>query len=163
MLKKFPLTLKIRALHKMVNIFNKSLKKQFIFSLICNLNFSALFVCFGSLYNDDLTVSPAQVVPILAAAVHFQLQDLIEQCTEVMINSLNRRNAISYYKAADKYSIDSALDLIIEWFEVNLIYYKTKISFLHQIPPKLMEFLLSRPNLVPKHMETCVYQLLRNW
>lgn len=44
---------------------------------------------FGSLYNSDIALNPLDIVPILATATMFQLDGLIEQCTEVMMETIN--------------------------------------------------------------------------
>lgn len=49
----------------------------------------ALQVVFGSLYNADIALNPLEIVPILATATMFQLDGLIEQCTEVMMETIN--------------------------------------------------------------------------
>lgn len=51
--------------------------------------FLALQVVFGSLYNSDIALNPLEIVPILATATMFQLDGLIEQCTEVMMETIN--------------------------------------------------------------------------
>jgi len=58
-----------------------------IFYSICNV--IALQVVFGSLYNADIALNPLEIVPILATATMFQLDGLIEQCTEVMMETIN--------------------------------------------------------------------------
>lgn len=44
---------------------------------------------FGSLYEAEVALNPLEVVSILATATMFQLDDLIEQCTELMLETIN--------------------------------------------------------------------------
>lgn len=44
---------------------------------------------FGSLYNCEITLNPLQIVSTLATATMFQLDGLIEKCTEVMLETIN--------------------------------------------------------------------------
>lgn len=53
------------------------------------MTFLALKVVFGSLYNDEVTLNPLEIVPILATATMFQLDGIIEKCTEVMLETIN--------------------------------------------------------------------------
>lgn len=55
----------------------------------------------GSLYNCEIILNPLEIVPILATATMFQLDGLIEKCTEVMLETINpkvsiRKNTIYY-------------------------------------------------------------------
>lgn len=49
----------------------------------------ALKVVLGSLYNCEIVLNPLEIVPILATATMFQLDGLIEKCTEVMLETIN--------------------------------------------------------------------------
>lgn len=51
--------------------------------------FSALKVVLGSLYNCEITLNPLEIVSILATATMFQLDGLIQECTEVMLETIN--------------------------------------------------------------------------
>lgn len=44
---------------------------------------------FGSLYNDEVTLNPMEIVGTLATATMFQLDGIIEKCTEVMLETIN--------------------------------------------------------------------------
>lgn len=43
----------------------------------------------GSLYQDELAVEPADVVPLLATATLLQLDGVINQCVEIMEETVN--------------------------------------------------------------------------
>lgn len=58
-------------------------------SFIGSILFVALNIVFGSLYLDEVTLDPKQVVSVLAAAALLQLDGLIEKCCEVMNATIN--------------------------------------------------------------------------
>ncbi|CAA9998658.1 unnamed protein product [Nesidiocoris tenuis] len=49
----------------------------------------ALNTVFGSFYLDEITVEPKVVVGVLAASTMFQLEGLIEQCCEIMLETIS--------------------------------------------------------------------------
>lgn len=51
--------------------------------------FAALFTVFGSLYLDEVSLEPMDIISTLATATLFQLDGLIERCAEVMNESMN--------------------------------------------------------------------------
>lgn len=51
--------------------------------------FSALRIVFGSLYNDEITLNPSEIVPILACSTMFQLDSIIDKCREVIVETIN--------------------------------------------------------------------------
>lgn len=57
--------------------------------LINNFKISALYIVFGSLYLDEVTLEPLTVTSVLAAATLFQLDGLIDRCIEVMTETTN--------------------------------------------------------------------------
>lgn len=44
---------------------------------------------FGSLYLDEVVIEPKVVISVLATATLFQLDELINRCAEVMIETVN--------------------------------------------------------------------------
>lgn len=52
---------------------------------------TALHTVLGSLYLDELTLEPAEVVSVLATAALFQLEGIIDLCTETMIETMNAK------------------------------------------------------------------------
>lgn len=56
---------------------------------ICDSVLTALCTVLGSLYLDEITLEPIEVVPTLATATLFQLEGIIDQCTEIMIETVN--------------------------------------------------------------------------
>ena len=48
-----------------------------------------MYTVLGSLYLDEITLEPIEVVPTLATATLFQLEGIIEQCAEIMVETVN--------------------------------------------------------------------------
>lgn len=54
-----------------------------------NVFLIAMETVFGSLYLDEVTIDPKDVISVLATATLFQLDELINRCSEVMIETVN--------------------------------------------------------------------------
>ena len=63
----------------------------------------SLDVALGSLYQDEITVEAADVVPILAAANLLQLEGLIDQCLVIMLETVNFKTVVGYYQTSLRY------------------------------------------------------------
>ena len=61
-----------------------------------NALLAALYTVLGSLYLDEITLEPIEVVPTLATATLFQLEGIIDQCAEIMIETVNAEVCILY-------------------------------------------------------------------
>ena len=57
----------------------------------------ALRVVLGSLYQDELVVEPAEVVPLLATATLLQLDGVIEQCILIMEETVNSQVKFHFF------------------------------------------------------------------
>jgi len=118
----------------------------------------------GSFYQDEINLEPKEAISILATATLFQLQELIDECANIMIETMNSETVISYYNAAVSYGIANVKAAAKRWLEVNLLDYGwTHLPFLKQITPELMADLVTSPNLIVLQTEFCIYMLLRIW
>jgi len=68
-----------------------------------NITEESLHVALGSLYQDEVTVEPAKVIPVLAAATLLQLEGLITQSRGIMRESTNMHTVVPFYDAAKMY------------------------------------------------------------
>ncbi|XP_043480223.1 protein germ cell-less [Leptopilina heterotoma] len=129
-----------------------------------NITLDSLQMVLGSFYQDEVTLEPKDVVSILATATLFQLQGLIDQCTEIMIETSNIKTVVPYYNAAVSYGVSPVKSAAKKWLEVNLLIYGwLHPSFLREITSELMTELISSPGLVAMQTEFCVYMMLRVW
>lgn len=125
----------------------------------------SLQVVFGSLYNSDIALNPLEIVPILATATMFQLDGLIEQCTEVMMETINPKTSLDYYNAACQYGDRKLQEACFRWFLINLMphYFNHSHAELKTIPISLMTKLVSHPDLFVIQTEYSIYVMLKYW
>ncbi|XP_075216957.1 germ cell-less [Lycorma delicatula] len=130
-----------------------------------NITLEALTVVFGSLYpNDEVIIEPCSVVGILAAASLFQLDGLVEQCLDIMIETISPLTAINYYNASCQYSLDSVKKATFKWFNYNLMhYYVNHPADLREVSVELIESLVRSQDLCVIQMEYSLYLMLRSW
>lgn len=129
-----------------------------------NINLDALRVVLGSLYQDELVVEPAEVVPLLATATLLQLDGVIEQCILIMEETVNSQTAVKYYEASTEYGVKRVKEACFKWLLVNLL------SFLPETPKRLREISIDLMNLLVSSQDLCViqtefslYVLLKLW
>ncbi|XP_012054385.1 PREDICTED: protein germ cell-less [Atta cephalotes] len=129
-----------------------------------NITINSLSVVLGSLYQDEVSLEPKEVVSILATSTLFQLQGLIDECVDIMIETTNSETVVSYYNAAVSYGVPTVKAAAKRWLEVNLLSYGWRHpSFLKEISPDLMTELVTSPDLVVLQTEFCIYMMLRLW
>lgn len=129
-----------------------------------NITLDSLFTVFGSFYHDEITLEPKDVIPVLATATLFQLQGLIDSCTDIMVETTNIKTVVPYYNAAVSYGVPVVKAAAKRWLEVNLLGYGWLHStFLKEITPELMAELIASPNLIGLQTEFCIYMMLRVW
>ena len=61
-----------------------NISKIKLYCNVCICIVSALNIAFGSLYHDDVAITPSQVTHVLAAGTLLNLEGLISQCSEIM-------------------------------------------------------------------------------
>ncbi|XP_024886625.1 protein germ cell-less-like [Temnothorax curvispinosus] len=129
-----------------------------------NITINSLSVVLGSLYQDEVSLEPKDVVSILATSTLFQLQGLIDECVDIMVETTNSETVVSYYNAAVSYGVPTVKAAAKRWLEVNLLGYGWRHpSFLKEISPDLMTELVASPDLVVLQTEFCIYMMLRLW
>ncbi len=64
---------------------------------------AAFDLALGSLYQDEVSLRPDDVVPALATATLLSLDGLIAQCVQLMNETINVRTVIKYLEAAQAY------------------------------------------------------------
>lgn len=128
------------------------------------MSFSALSIVLGSFYQDEVSLEPKDVISILATATLFQLQGLIDQCTEIMIETTNIKTVVPYYNAAVSYGVPDVKKAAKRWLEVNLLGYGWRYPvFLREITPEFMTELIESSEIVAMQTEFCLYMMLREW
>ena len=100
----------------------------------CNTKLTFINFCLknlGSLYQDEISVEPAEVIPILATASLFQMDGLADQCANIMEETVNIETVTKYYETGVFYGSSRIQDACITWLKVNLL------SHLPEHPAKL--------------------------
>lgn len=129
-----------------------------------NITTEALHKVFGSLYQDEIQIEPSEAVSILASAAVLQLDDLIQQCTEVMKVSTSIDTALPYYEASELYGISDVKSIALDWLHKNTVLkIATSPTHLSQISVELMTQLLTSPDLVVVQTEFSLYHCLKLW
>ncbi|XP_071651736.1 protein germ cell-less-like [Temnothorax longispinosus] len=72
-----------------------------------NITINSLSVVLGSLYQDEVSLEPKDMVSILATSTLFQLQGLIDECVDIMVETTNSETVVSYYNAAVSYGVST--------------------------------------------------------
>lgn len=127
-----------------------------------NIDVEALNTAFGSLYCDEVVVTPATVVPILATAHLLQLEGLCQQCTEAMMETINKTTVCTYYAAATQYCEDQLQTKCVEWLE-RRVTSETSVTLLKDISIELMSQVINSQGLFVMQIEVDVYNLLKMW
>jgi len=129
-----------------------------------NVTLDALHTTLGSLYQDEISVEPSEVIPVLACATLLQLDGLIQQCTVIMEETVNVHTVVKYWEASSQYGCMGLATVCVEWLSVNLLYHlPDHPARLRELPAPLMSQLVSSPDLFVMPTEFSVYVLLRLW
>lgn len=130
-----------------------------------NVTLEALTVLFGSLYpSDEVTLEPCNIVAVLAAANLFQCEGLIDQCAEVMLQTISPLTAVDYYNASHQYNLKEVRQKTLKFFNINLInYFQEHADRLRHISEELMGELVHSKDLCVVQMEFSLYLMLRHW
>lgn len=126
--------------------------------------FSALFVTFGSLYIDEIDFESKDLVAVLASASFFQLQKLIDKCTNLMMEGVDFTTAVNYYNAAERYGIGDVKATAFEWLEANLQEKKFhEPNVLQNVSLELMTSIVTSKDFIPPNCAFNHYSLLSTW
>lgn len=123
---------------------------------------AALTIAFGSLYRDDILIDPSTVAGLLAAASLLSLDDLIQQCADVMRESIDVDTVCSYYMAGRLYGAKDVPEKCIKYLQATLMPNMT-MRLLKDIDPDLMMKLVQGSELFVLQVEMDVYSMLRKW
>ena len=128
------------------------------------ITLDSLHVTFGSLYQDEVTIEPADVLNVLAAASLFQLDGLISQCQVIMDETINVETVVRYWEGCQQYGCVKLTKTCVDWLNVNLLsHLPDHPARLREVSPALMSDLVSSPDLFVMQTECSVYVLLRLW
>ncbi|XP_069922773.1 germ cell-less protein-like 1 [Oryctolagus cuniculus] len=127
-----------------------------------NIDSEALHEALGSLYRNVVTIPPSRVVAMLATASMLQLDELIQQCEEVMKERVSAQTVCSYLYAADSYGLQIIRAMCFQWLLDNLMTHCTE-ELLREISLDLMKELITSSELLVMEVEMDVYITLKKW
>merc|ERR1719495_2023470 len=128
------------------------------------ITLDALNTTLGSLYQDEVTIEPGEVIAVLAAATLLALEGLISQCEVIMGETVNVQTVVQYWEAASRYGCLATIRMCEEWLAVNLLsHLPDHPARLREVPSSLMASLVASPHLFVMQTEFSVYVLLRLW
>nr|CAD7568627.1 unnamed protein product [Timema californicum] len=129
-----------------------------------NITVESLHSVLGSLYKYEVELEPCKVISTLATAMLFQLDSLIEQCSNIMVKTVNFRTAVQYYEVGVQYGLTEVQNAAFNWLLVNLMISVWKnLVTLKEISIELMTKLVASPELMVIYSEKAVYDLLKVW
>jgi len=128
------------------------------------ITLDALNTTLGSLYQDEVTIEPGEVIAVLAAATLLALEGLISQCEVIMEETVNVQTVVQYWEAASRYGCLATIRMCEDWLAVNLLsHLPDHPARLREVPSSLMASLVASPHLFVMQTEFSVYVLLRLW
>ncbi|XP_045703318.1 germ cell-less protein-like 1 [Phyllostomus hastatus] len=128
-----------------------------------NIDTEALHEVLGSLYQSSVLIPPRHVVSILATACMLQLDELIQQCGEVMEETVTVYTVCSYYYSAESYGLPNIRTICFQWLLDNLMTHHCEELLLRQVSPDIMKELIASSELLVMEVEMDVYAMLKKW
>lgn len=129
-----------------------------------NITSDSLGIVLGSFYTNEVNIEPCNVIGVLAAATLLQLEGLIEQCLDIMVETISPLTAVSYYEAACQYGLQRIKQATQKWFCINLMTNCIEHpDQLRRIDVDLMTSLISDKHLIVVDAEFSLYMMLRFW
>ncbi|XP_059942497.1 germ cell-less protein-like 1 [Mesoplodon densirostris] len=127
-----------------------------------NIDREALHEASCSLYRDSMLIPPGRVVAMLATASMLQLDEVIQQCVEVMKETVSAQTVCSYYYSAESYGLLTIRTMCLQWLLDNMM---TQCSegLLREVNLDLMKEVIASSELLVMGVEMDVYTMLKKW
>lgn len=127
-----------------------------------NIDREALHEALGSLYRNSVLIPPGRVVPMLATASMLQLDKLIQQCGEIMKETVSDQTVCSYYCSAESYGLQNIRAMCLQWLLDNLMTQHSE-ELLREVSLDLMKEVIASSELFVMEVEMDVYTTLKKW
>lgn len=114
------------------------------------------------LYGNNIAIPPNRVIAFLATASMLQLEELMQQCEEVMKVSVSVETVCSFYYNAETYGLVDIRSICRQWFLDNLMIRRNS-ELLRGIGLDLMKELIASSDLLVIGVEIDVYTTLKKW
>nr|XP_048273632.1 germ cell-less protein-like 1 [Myodes glareolus] len=127
-----------------------------------NIDRESFHKTLGYLYTNSITIPPYRVIAYLATASMLQLDEIIQQCEEIMKVSVNVDTVCNFYYNAENYGVVSIRYICHQWFLDNLMI-RQNSELLRGIGLDLMKELIASSDLLVIGVEIDVYTTLKKW
>uniref|UniRef100_A0A8D2DSB6 BTB domain-containing protein n=1 Tax=Sciurus vulgaris TaxID=55149 RepID=A0A8D2DSB6_SCIVU len=127
-----------------------------------NIDREALHEVLGSLYRESMIIPPCRVIAILATASMLQLDELIQQCREIMKETVSAQSVCSYYYSAENYGLQDIRTICRQWLLDNLMTQRSE-ELLTEVSLDLMKELIASSDLLVLEVEMDIYTTLKKW
>ncbi|XP_057616640.1 germ cell-less protein-like 1 [Chionomys nivalis] len=127
-----------------------------------NIDCESFYETLGYLYSSNITIPPHRVIAFLATANMLQLDELIQQCEEIMKVSVSVETVCSFYYNAENYGLVDIRYICRQWFLDNLMIQQNS-ELLRDVGLDLMEELIASSDLLVIGVEIDVYTTLKKW
>lgn len=127
-----------------------------------NIDREAFNDVLGFLYSRRIVIPPPRVIAVLATANMLQLDELIQQCEDMMRASVSTETVCNYYYSAENYGLQSIKYVCCQWLLDNLMTRKND-ELLLGISVDLMKELIASSDLLVVGVEMDVYITLKTW
>lgn len=99
---------------------------------------------------------------MLATASMLQLDELIEQCREIMRDTVNDQTVCTYYYSAESYGLQNIRAMCFQWLLDNLMTRPSE-ELLREVSLDLMKEVIASSELLVMEVEMDVYTTLKKW
>lgn len=127
-----------------------------------NIDREALHEVLGSLYRGSMIIPPCRVIAILATASMLQLDELIQQCREIMKDTVSAQSVCNYYYSAENYGLQDIRTICRQWLLDNLMTQRNE-DLLMEVSLDLMKELIASSDLLVMEVEMDIYTTLKKW
>ena len=112
------------------------------------------------IYTGSLTIKPATVIDIMASAIEYHLEELIDICTDFVFENTNTENVCEYLQASIAYKQDELEDFCFEFLENNTAAVLKSKSFVELTEETLLKIVNSN-NLHCEEYD--LYTAVKDW
>lgn len=99
---------------------------------------------------------------MLATASMLQLDKLIQQCGEIMKETVSDQTVCSYYCSAESYGLQNIRAMCLQWLLDNLMTQHSE-ELLREVSLDLMKEVIASSELFVMEVEMDVYTTLKKW
>ncbi|XP_005081273.1 germ cell-less protein-like 1 [Mesocricetus auratus] len=127
-----------------------------------NIDRESFYDALVYLYSNSMPIPPHRIIAILATASMLQLDEVLEQCEEIMKASVSAENVCNYYYSAEDYGLQYTKYNCHQWLLDNLVTRQNK-QLLQEINVDLMKELIASSDLLVMEVEIDIYTILKKW